>query len=167
MYQAGEYVRCQAIAARRTRRCFKKSRNQAGDVISYTSPYLIPALLILGFLFGKGLSLLSPLSLYLHKQSTSISQSCYTAAPTHVSKVDSRWGGMGQMRRYKRKGRRILTRFLGLWDESRYRRTVHRLRILCDSRSSRTHRSICPIPPQRRLHYLNPHLLSGSAGHGT
>ena len=45
MNQAGEYVRCQAIAARRTRHCCKKSRNQAGDVISYTSPYLIPTLL--------------------------------------------------------------------------------------------------------------------------
>ena len=79
--------------------------------------------------------------------------------PAHASKVDSRWGGMGQMRRYKREGRRILTRFLGLWDESRNRRTFHRLRNLCDSRSSRTHRSRCPIPPQRRPTSLNPHLL--------
>ena len=63
------------------------------------------------------------------------------------------------MRRCKRKGRRILTRFLGPWDESRYRRTVHRLRNLCDSRSSRTHRSRCPIPPQRRLSLLNSHLF--------
>ena len=63
------------------------------------------------------------------------------------------------MRRYKRKGRRILTRFLGLWGESRHRRTPHRLRNLCDSRSSRTHRSRCPIPPQRRLSLLNSHLF--------
>ena len=141
--QRGEH----AVAARR-------AGTRQGMLSRITSPYLVLALLILGFLFGKGLSLLSPLSLYLHKQSTSISQSCYTAAPTHASKVDSRWGGMGQMRRYKRKGRRILTRFLGLWGESRHRRTPHRLRNLCDSRSSRTHRSICPILPQRRLSLL-------------
>ena len=42
------------------------------------------------------------------------------------------------MRRYKRKG----------------------LRNLCDSRSSRTHRSICPLPPHRRLHYLTPNYFS-------
>ena len=105
---------------------------------------------------AKFFRLLCPLSLCLHSQSPSISKPRHTAAPTHASKVDSRWGGMGQMRRYKRKGRRILTRFLGLWGESRHRRTSHRLRNLCDSRSSRTHRSICPIPPQRRPSLLNP-----------
>ncbi len=107
--------------------------------------------------------LICPLSLCLHGQSPSISKPRHTAAPTRASKVDSRWGGMGQKRRYKRKGRRILTRFLGFWGESRHRRTPHRLRNQCDSRSSRTHRSICPIPPHRRLHYLNSYLRAGNS----
>ena len=75
------------------------------------------------------------------------------------------------MRRCKREGRRILTRFLGPWDESRYRRTSRRPRNLCDSRSSRTHRSRCLIPPHRRYSLLDAQRLqevdSKCAAYGT
>ena len=62
------------------------------------------------------------------------------------------------MRRSKREERRILTRYLSLWDESRHRRTFHKLRNLCDSRSSGRIAASAPTYPAASTS-LNSHLF--------
>ena len=71
------------------------------------------------------------------------------------------------MRRSKREERRILTRYLSVWDESRNRRTYHRLRYLCDSRSSGRIGASAPYLPSgvyitQTANYLFSTFLSAS-----